>query len=134
MRLLEIREKNAEGGFSSVASAELYPGTSPRQISLADASALAEARKMQGLCVKKYGADLITEGVDYSRLPSGSRLTVDGAELELSSEKKRCFDECVLRQRGETCTLPRGCAFARVLSGGRIEVGAPIFVCGEPEK
>ena len=123
MTLLEIRQKDVDGQYQTVDSALLVSGDSPRQLSLADGSALLKARKLPGLCTQRFNAELITEDLDYKTLFSGTRLKIGDAELEISATGKRCFDECVIHQAGEVCPLPSHCAFARVISGGQIRSG-----------
>ena len=126
IKLIEIHQTGENGVRLAVSCTVLVEGDSPRQVSLADSMALSAARKLQGLCVRKFDADLVTEGVELDALYPGCRLHIGEAEIEISSEKKRCFEECALRQRGETCPLPRNVAFARTVSGGQIEKGADI--------
>ncbi|MEA4894811.1 MAG: hypothetical protein VB064_06075 [Oscillospiraceae bacterium] len=123
MRIVEIRMKGAGGAYRCADTIELSSGDSPRQICLADAKALKEARTFTGLCTQKFNADLITEGLDYAALKTGCRLHVGTAELEITDTRKRCFDECPLRQAGITCQLHGNCAFAHVVSGGIARCG-----------
>ena len=127
MKLTELRRKTEDGVFAAADFAELVHGTSPRQLCLADGAALEEARGFNGLCTARFNAELITEGLDYAELKAGSRLFVGGAELEITEAGKRCFDECPLRQAGESCPLPRSCAFARVVTGAVVRAGMTII-------
>ena len=126
MTLQEIRQRHEDGQYEAAESIVLAAGNSPRQISLADGAAIQAARKLPGLCTQRFNADLITEGLDYSSLSSGSRLIIGDAELEISAAGKRCFDECVIHQGGNVCPLPSHCAFASVISGGQIRAGMGI--------
>lgn len=119
MKILEIHNKstNNDGKVDIV----LTPGDNPRQLSIADGYALAEARKLPGLCTKKFDADIITEGLDYNMIKPGSRLVIGDAIIEISLAGKRCYDECVIHKAGNSCPLPRNCAFARVITGGCIQ-------------
>lgn len=126
MTLLEINQRDENGNYQTVDSTCLTAGDSPRQLSLADGAALLEARKLPGLCTQRFNAELITEGLDYKTLASGSRLAIGDAELEISAVGKRCYDECVIHQAGEVCPLPSHCAFARVISSGYIRTGMGI--------
>ncbi len=123
MKLTEIHQKGTDGLYRNADSVELVFGESPRQICLADGKALKDARSISGLCTQKFNADLITEGLDYASLAAGRRLIIGEAVLEISTAGKRCFDECLLHQAGETCLLPKNCAFAHVVSGGAVCIG-----------
>ncbi len=126
MRLIEIHQKGDDGAYRNVDFTELESGESPRQICLADGKALLEARGIPSLCTQKFNADLITEGLDYSRLKAGCHLKIGAAVLEISTAGKRCFDECPLHQAGKTCPLPKNCAFARVVSSGLVRTGTDL--------
>ncbi|PKM72998.1 MAG: hypothetical protein CVU91_08250 [Firmicutes bacterium HGW-Firmicutes-16] len=123
MKLVEIHQKGTDGTYRNTDFAELIVGNSPRQICLVDGKALQDARSISGLCTQKFNADLITEGVEYASLESGSCLIIGEAVLEITAAGKRCFDECLLHQAGETCSLPKNCAFAHVISGGTVRIG-----------
>lgn len=123
MILIEIHQKGLDGQYQTVDSKHLVQGDSPRQLSLADGAALLSARKLPGLCTKRYNAELITEGLDYKILSPGSRLFIGGAELEITAAGKRCFDECAIHQAGDICPIPSHCAFARVISEGYVRTG-----------
>jgi len=126
MILLEIHKKGPDGQYQSVDSASLAPGDLPRQVSLADGAALLAARALPGLCTQRFNAELITEGLNYNALSSGSRLFIGNAELEITAAGKRCFDECVIHQAGDICPIPGHCAFARVIFGDQISPGMAI--------
>ena len=131
IKILEIHQYGADGARTTVSNTEFVSGNSPRQISLVDRTALSKARQLPGLCVHKFDADLITGGLIYDSLSSGSRLKIGEMEIEISTERKRCFDECALHQKGETCPLPVNSAFAQVIIGGHIEAGMAITLVTE---
>ena len=126
MILLELHKKEQDGQYQSLNTTSLAPGDSPRQVSLADGAALLAARALPGLCTQRFNAELITEGLNYNTLSTGSRLFIGNAALEITAVGKRCFDECVIHQAGDICPIPSHCAFARVMSGGQISTGMNI--------
>ena len=79
-----------------------------------------------GLCTAKFAANIVTDGLDFSRLITGTRLIVGGCELELTRVGKPCYEDCAILQRGETCPIPQNCAFARVTRGGEIHTNDEI--------
>lgn len=127
MILVEIHNKESDGQYRTVDSKQLTQGDSPRQLSLADGAALLAARKLPGLCTKRFNAELITGGIDYKALSPGSRLLIGSAVLEITAVGKRCFDECAIHQAGEICPIPSHCAFARVIYGGHICTGMDFY-------
>ncbi|HWQ98034.1 MAG TPA: MOSC domain-containing protein [Clostridia bacterium] len=95
-------------------------------VSLLSAEAEEHIRGLGGLCTAKFAANIVTDGLDFSRLITGTRLIVGGCELELTRVGKPCYEECAILQRGETCPIPRNCAFARVTRGGEIRTNDEI--------
>jgi MOSC domain-containing protein YiiM len=95
-------------------------------VSLLSAEAEEHIRGLGGLCTAKFAANIVTDGLDFSRLLTGTRLIVGGCELELTRVGKPCYEECAILQRGETCPIPRNCAFARVTRGGEIHTNDEI--------
>ena len=126
MKVLEIHKKGSINKENE--SLILSPGNNPRQVSMVDGKALHEARKMPGLCTKRFDADLITEGIDYQSLLQGNHLFIGDIELEISSTGKKCYDDCLFHQAGNTCTLPQNCAFACVIKGGMIMPSVEIIL------
>ena len=101
---------SAEGESVSLAAAELFPAV----------------RALDGLCTRKFCADLTVAGLDWAALRPGTRLRSGEALLEIVRAGKGCYDDCPLRRRGENCGLPGHVAFARVLTGGRLAPGDPV--------
>lgn len=97
-----------------------------RELSLASVEALEEVSGLDGLCVKKFMADLVTQGVDYGELSPGTRLQAGEAVFEICTVGKRCFPECSLEQK--PCALAGGCAFAQVKEEGSVRIGDEIRI------
>ena len=97
-----------------------------RELSLASVEALEEVSGLDGLCVKKFMADLVTEGVDYRSIGPGTLLSAGDAVFEICSVGKRCFPECSLEQK--PCALAGGCAFAQVKEEGSVRIGDEIRI------
>lgn len=141
MVVAAIRLRAADGSASAVSAAYAEPGLglrggapprkADRELSLLAGELLPGLRALGGLCTERFDADLRTEGLDYATLRAGDRLRLGEATLVLTAVGKRCFDECPLRQRGERCPLPRGCAFARVERGGAIALGDEVALVRE---
>ena len=99
-------------------------------VSLLSSEAEAEIRNLGGLCTGKFAANIVTHGLDYARLAPGTRLTIGSCELEITRVGKPCYEACILAQSGETCPLPKSCAFARVVRGGEIQSQDDIAIIG----
>ena len=87
-----------------------------------------QIRELSGLCTAKFAANIVTEGLDYTLLSVGTRLAIGISEIEITRVGKPCYEACAIAQSGETCPLPKNCAFARVLRGGEIHVHDEITV------
>ncbi len=85
-------------------------------------------RSLGGLCTARFAANIVTEVLDYARLAAGTRLRIGFCELEITRVGKPCYEACEIAQSGETCELPRNCAFARVLRGGEIKIHDKITI------
>jgi cyclic pyranopterin phosphate synthase len=68
-----------------------------------------------------FAENLTTRGIDLSRLPVGSRLSIGPALLEITQIGKECHQGCAIRQAVGDCVMPRRGVFARVLAGGEID-------------
>ena len=91
-------------------------------VSLLTREAEEQIRDLGGLCTAKFAANIVTEGLDYTLLSVGTRLAIGISEIEITRVGKPCYEACAIAQSGETCPLPKNCAFARVLRGGEIYV------------
>ena len=67
-----------------------------------------------------FAENLTTQGVDLSRLPIGTRLTIGAATLEVTQIGKQCHQGCAIYQVVGDCVMPRKGIFARVIRGGEI--------------
>lgn len=97
-------------------------------VTLFSREAEERVRDLGGLCTAKFAANIITDGLDFSRLIKGTRLIVGGCELILTRVGKPCYEDCAILQRGETCPIPQNCAFARVVRGGEVQTNDEIKI------
>ncbi len=79
--------------------------------------------KVEGLCVKKFYENITIKDLDTSKLTIGQEFTVGSAEFQITGLGKRCFSECNIVKKGETCALKYGVVFAKVIAGGEVTVG-----------
>jgi len=97
-------------------------------VSLLSGETEERIRSLGGLCTAKFAANIVTEGLDYAELATGTRLVIGSAILEITRVGKPCYETCAIAQSGETCPLPKNCAFARVLRGGEIHKHGTILI------
>ena len=103
-------------------------------VSLLSGEAEEKIRDLGGLCTGKFAANIVTEGLDYAELVAGTVLSIGSAMLEITRVGKPCYEACAIAQTGETCPLPRNCAFARVLRGGEIHTHDTILIQNASEE
>ena len=107
---------------------DAHAGEWHRQVSLL---AIESIRKMQqlGLAVDPgdFAENLTTEGIELTALPIGARLRVGNTLLEITQIGKECHKRCAIYYQAGDCVMPKEGIFARVLSGGTVRAGDPIY-------
>lgn len=118
----EIPEVNLIEGWGLEGDA--HGGRWHRQVSLLSYDKITEFRK-RGADVDfgSFGENIIVEGIDFSKLPVGSRFLVGDVVLELTQIGKECHSHCQIYQTMGDCIMPREGVFAEVVRGGRIKKG-----------
>lgn len=101
-----------------------------RQVTLLSAKArnMINTVESDGLCTKKFYENLTIKDLDISRLIIGQRITIGSVELEITEIGKRCFPECDIVKKLQTCSLKNGVVFAKVISGGVIRIGDTLII------
>jgi len=106
---------------------DAHAGDWHRQVSLL---ALESIAKMQARGAEvgpgAFAENVTTEFLDVAHLQVGDRLALGEAELEVTQIGKECHDRCEIYRQVGDCVMPREGAFARVVKGGRVQVGDPI--------
>ena len=109
---------------------DAHAGDWHRQVSLLAVESIDKMRLM-GLDVGPgdFAENLTTRGIDLVSLPVGTRLKV-GTEtvLEITQIGKECHERCAIYYQAGDCVMPKEGVFARVLEGGKIEVGDEIRI------
>jgi TatD DNase family protein len=108
---------------------DAHAGKWHRQVSLLSHDQI-EAFRARGAEVGDgaFGENLVVEGIDFKALPIGTRFQANEVELELTQIGKECHHGCQIFQKMGDCIMPREGVFARVLRGGRIQVGDELVV------
>ena len=85
-----------------------------------------EAQETDGLCFRRFKANITVENMDLSQLKNGQKLLCGSSVLEISGENKECFAECVRVQNKMECFLRRHAKYLKVAQSGRINVNDEI--------
>ena len=105
-----------------------HAGEWHRQLSLLSQESV-ETMRARGADVSfgDFGENICTRGIDLVSLPVGSRLALGDAVIEITQIGKPCVAPCAIFYQAGDCVMPREGVFARVITGGEIAAGTPIF-------
>lgn len=109
---------------------DAHAGDWHRQVSFL-ASESIQAARADGLTVDfgDFAENVATEGIDWKRLPVGTRVRLGEAVLvEITQIGKTCHKPCAIFYQAGDCIMPREGVFARVLEGGEIACGDRVAV------
>jgi len=109
---------------------DAHAGSELRQVSLLATESIAKIRA-KGLEVQcgDFAENLTTEGIDLPSLPVGTKLKIGPDVLmEVTQIGKVCHDRCHIFFTVGDCVMPREGIFAKVLTGGKVEIGDDIKV------
>jgi MOSC domain-containing protein YiiM len=108
---------------------DAHAGEWPRQVSLLASESINRVRA-QGLDVRPgdFAENITTSGMDFRLLSPGDRVSIgQDAIIEVTQIGKNCSEPCEIGRRLGRCIMPEEGVFARVVRGGRIEVGDAIM-------
>lgn len=108
---------------------DAHAGPWHRQVSFLASESISKAKEM-GLEVGfgDFAENIATEGIDWAKVPLGSKIKIGEVEMELTQIGKDCHRKCAIFYLAGDCIMPREGVFARVLRGGSIKVGDPVEV------
>ena len=75
-----------------------------------------------------FGENLVVEGINFSTLPVGTTLTCNDVILEITQIGKECHQHCQIYDQVGDCIMPREGVFAKVIHGGKIQVGNELII------
>lgn len=103
---------------------DAHAGKWHRQVSLLSYERIEEFRK-RGAEVEDgaFGENLIVEGIDFKKLPIGTRFTCGDVILELTQIGKECHNGCEIYKKMGDCIMPREGVFTKVIKGGCVKTG-----------
>jgi MOSC domain-containing protein YiiM len=85
-----------------------------------------------GLAPGEVRENIVTRGIDLQSLPSGTRLEIGAAELEITKDCEPCSFIDSLRPGLRAKMVGRRGMLARVIRSGEIRVGDSIVVTRQP--
>ena len=103
---------------------DAHAGRWHRQVSLLSYDKI-EAFRARGAEVTDgaFGENLVVQGIDFSTLPVGTRLSCGDVVLEITQIGKECHHGCQIFQKMGEWILPREGVFAKGVRGGIIRPG-----------
>ncbi|MEG0134396.1 MAG: MOSC domain-containing protein [Cetobacterium sp.] len=103
---------------------DAHAGDWHRQVSLLAVEKIDDFRDRGGkVSDGDFGENLIIQGIDLSKLPVGTKLSIKDSILEITQIGKECHTRCNIFYTVGDCIMPREGIFARVLKGGVITAG-----------
>ena len=106
---------------------DAHAGPWHRQVSLLARESIAKmTAKGAKVGPGAFAENITTEFLDVPNLHIGDRLIIGEVELEITQIGKECHERCAIYQQVGDCVMPREGVFARVIKGGRIQVGDEI--------
>ncbi len=108
---------------------DAHAGNWHRQISLLSYEKIEEFRARGAqVDLGAFGENIVVSGIDFRRLPVGTRLRSGSVLLEITQIGKECHNHCAIFQAMGDCIMPREGVFARVLTGGKLREGDEMTV------
>lgn len=108
---------------------DAHAGDWHRQISLLASESVDKMRTVYpDIPAGAFAENILTEGIELSALPVGTRLLVGNTLLEVTQIGKECHKDCEIRRQVGDCVMPREGIFAIVLKEGRIKSGDRISI------
>ncbi|MGD9559296.1 MAG: MOSC domain-containing protein [Oscillospiraceae bacterium] len=110
-------------------SGDAHAGEWHRQVSLLSHEKVEDFRA-RGATVENggFGENLLVSGIDFAKLPVGTRLACGQARLEVTQIGKACHAHCAIYHQVGDCIMPREGIFAKVLQGGIVRRGDTLYV------
>lgn len=103
---------------------DAHAGNWHRQVSFLAAEDIEEMEE-KGLKLQPgaFGENIVTRGIDWTKVACGGKIVIGEVELEVTQLGKECHTPCAIYHAVGYCIMPERGVFARVLKGGKINVG-----------
>ena len=100
---------------------DAHSGKWHRQVSLLAGEDI-DTMKAKGLILAPgaFGENIITRGIDWSKVNIGDLITIDDVKLEITQIGKECSSPCAIYYTVGECIMPLKGIFTKVLNGGVI--------------
>ena len=122
VELIELKKRHGIVG-------DAHAGDWHRQVSLLATESVDKMRRVfPDIPVGAFAENILTEGLQLSALPVGTKLSVGECLLEITQIGKECHKDCAIRRQVGDCVMPREGVFAIVLTEGTIRPGDTIRV------
>ncbi len=115
---------------------DAHAGPWHRQVSFLASESIEKARQ-SGLNVTfgDFAENIATEGIEWTTKPIGTQLKLgESALVEITQIGKECHQKCAIYYQAGDCIMPREGIFAKVLEGGTIRCGDPIYFVHVPSE
>ena len=108
---------------------DAHAGNWHRQVSLLSFEKIDDFNK-KGASVEfgAFGENIVVKGIDFAKLPIGTKLSIGEAIIEVTQIGKKCHNRCHIFYTVGDCIMPREGIFARVIKGGMMKVGDNIEI------
>lgn len=122
VELIELKKRHGILG-------DAHAGDWHRQVSLLATESVDKMRRIfPDIPVGAFAENILTEGLQLSTLPMGTKLAVGECLLEITQIGKECHKDCAIRKQVGDCVMPREGVFAIVLTEGTIGPGDAIRI------
>ena len=122
VELIELKKRHGIVG-------DAHAGDWHRQVSLLATESVDKMRRVfPDIPVGAFAENILTEGLQLSALPVGTKLAIGECLLEITQIGKECHKDCAIRKQVGDCVMPREGVFAIVLTEGTIRAGDTIRI------
>lgn len=122
VELIELKKRHGILG-------DAHAGDWHRQVSLLATESIDKMRRIfPDIPVGAFAENILTEGLQLSTLPVGTKLAVGECLLEITQIGKECHKDCAIGRQVGDCVMPREGVFAIVLTEGTIRPGDAIRI------
>ena len=103
---------------------DAHAGKWHRQVSFLSADIVDEFNEKGASVIEgDFGENILAYGIDFKKLPVGTKLICNDAKFEITQIGKECHHGCAIFQKMGDCIMPREGVFTKVLHGGIIREG-----------
>lgn len=109
---------------------DAHAGNWHRQVSLLGIESINKMKELgiEGLCTRKFVANLTTEGIALYKLPVGTKLQIGDTVQKVTQIGKECHIGCAVFEQIGRCVMPTEGIFTKVLKDGKVKPGDAIKV------